>query len=296
LAPLQGHTEYTFRKAWLNSFDGIDFCISPYIEVPKSKNKQWTDIIPENNTNIEIIPQVLGSNAIDISETCKKLKDLGYKKVNINLGCPYPMAMNKGFGAALLSDPVYLQSFFENIISKIDMQVSIKTRIGIKEKQEFYPLMDVFNKFNFDFIAIHPRTASQMYKGNADLDFFHEIKNKLKHQLIYNGDIHTDNYPEFTSIKYLMLGRGLLINPFLPLLIKGIKTDDSYRRIRLKAFYNNLLLEYSKRYCGERQVLSKLLEFWNYHALYYNDSKLIKKIKKCKTLTDYIFIVNKLIE
>ena len=117
-APLEGITGYIFRSVYEECFGGVEAYFSPFISTTqkrKMRNKELRDILPENNKNIRLIPQILSNNAEDFLHTAEAIKDLGYDTVNLNLGCPSRTVVSKGKGAGFLAKPEALNRFLEEI-------------------------------------------------------------------------------------------------------------------------------------------------------------------------------------
>lgn len=270
--------------------------LSPFIELPKSKKRQWRDIEPENNSKI-VMPQVLGNDLLIVSEAIKIIEDWGYNKVNLNFGCPYPMITNKGLGSRMLEDANNLLTFVEGVLSKINISLSIKMRIGFNDRDSIHYLIEKLNSFNLDFIAIHGRIAKDMYKGISDYELIENLKIISKNKIVYNGDIDSVEHDSVVrGFPNLMIGRGLIKNPFLAQEIKQIFLLEKEKKGVLEVFYNELLNEYSKKWNDEKQVVLKLWEFWKYHSEYYGDIRIAKKVKKCRRVGDYKNLIKAIIK
>ncbi len=147
-APMEGITIYLYRNAFAKYFDGIDKYFTPFIMPNKKrvlKTREMNDILPEHNEGLNVVPQILTKNAADFIDTAKKLQEMGYEEVNLNLGCPSKTVVSKGKGAGMLKDLDTLDDFLTEIFDKLDMKISIKTRIGMYDPEEFHSLMIIFN-------------------------------------------------------------------------------------------------------------------------------------------------------
>jgi tRNA-dihydrouridine synthase len=221
-APLQGYTDAAYRY-WHNRLrGGISCYYSPFIRIEKSdiRAKDLRDILPENNEGLNLVPQIIVNGKDELDFLSAKIRELGYSRIDINLGCPFPLQTKKGRGAALLSDPQKVQELMEAIKDNDDIHYSVKMRLGMSSAEEFYSLIDIINHAPLHHVALHPRVATQQYKGNVDMLSFERISGEITHPLIYNGDI--TNLDEINSIdsRYatlsaIMIGRGLLSDPCL---------------------------------------------------------------------------------
>ena len=149
LAPLEGITGYTYRRALYQCFGGFDKYFIPFI-LPNQKGhlstREKKDIMPENNEGMYAVPQILTKNAEDFIQTAETLQEYGYNEVNLNLGCPSKTVVTKGRGAGFLDRPDELDKFLDEIFRKCDMKISIKTRLGMDDPEEFEDLLTIYNK------------------------------------------------------------------------------------------------------------------------------------------------------
>lgn len=274
LAPMQNLTSLFFRKSFEKYFPkSFDYAISPFISATSNKMNansiQFKDILPQSNENsIPIIPQIIGNNKTNILETCRIIESLGYREVNINMGCPKKDIVSRGRGAGMLINPNAIQEIIESILNNTTLQVSIKVRLGVKDKADCRQLVPIINSLPLKAVCIHPRKAIDFYEGGVDIDEFEYLANEIKHTIIYNGDIFSvEDFSRlkmrFPFIKHWMIGRGVLRNPLLASEIKGIATEKD---IVLKPFIqdveNNFIA--TLRYYNEKLVLGKMKEFSKY--------------------------------
>jgi len=285
LAPLQGYTENEFRNAWSSVFVGLDYAISPFIALAAGSRFRLAhlrDVLPENNKNMPLVPQVLGNDAEKFILLSQRLHDLGYTEVNWNLGCPKRSVASKKRGSGLLPFPELLREILDEIIPKMPVNLSIKTRLGYQKPEEFYDLIGVYNDFPLQSLIIHPRTGIQEYEGEMHLKLLRETISELKHPLVFSGDIMDkpsfDNLSGlFPEISRWMIGRGALANPFLPEMLthKQVSQNENEIRRRLIEFHSTLFDEISRKVGKEKSVLNKMKDFWSYFALWFDESPSI---------------------
>ncbi|OAA90072.1 tRNA dihydrouridine synthase [Clostridium ljungdahlii] len=292
-APMEGLTGYIYRNAHNAFFNKIDKYFSPFIvanQSDKFKTKELNDILPENNQGIVLIPQLLTNNAKDFIHTSKKIKQMGYTEVNLNLGCPSGTVVSKNRGSGFLSKTKELDAFLEEIFSEAATKISVKTRIGKDQPEEFYNLIEIFNKYPIEELIIHPRIQKDFYKNKPNLKIFKDALALSKNPVCYNGDIFTvkdyKNFStDFNSVEILMIGRGLLANPGL---INDIKNNTKLDKKLLKDFHDKIYEDYKKVLFGDRNVLFRMKELWSYMIqMFSNNAKYAKKIKKSERLYDY---------
>ena len=286
-APLQGYTDATYRYWHNRLIGGISCYYSPFIRIEKSdiRAKDLRDILPENNEGLNLVPQIIVNGKDELDFLSAKIRELGYSRIDINLGCPFPLQTKKGRGAALLSDPQKVQELMEAIKDNDDIHYSVKMRLGMSSAEEFYPLIDIINDAPLRHVALHPRVATQQYKGNVDMLSFERISGEITHPLIYNGDI--TNLGEINSIdsRYatlsaIMIGRGLLSDPCLSYeYVNNVQLSNKEKIAKILELHAHLLEHYSARLQGDSQLLVKMKTFWEYlePLIGRKSAKLIKK-------------------
>lgn len=299
-APLEGMTGYIYRNAHKAFFNNIDKYYSPFIAANQSesfKTKELNDVLPEHNQGLVLIPQILTNNAKDFIHTSKKLKVLGYDEVNLNLGCPSGTVVSRNRGAGFLSKKIELDAFLDEIYSEAAIKISIKTRIGIEQPEEFYDLIEIYNKYPIEELTIHPRIQKDFYKNKPNLKIFKDAIVLSKNPVCYNGDItsvkkYNEFIKEFPSVDSVMIGRGLIANPNL---INDITNNIKLDKMVLKDFHDRVCEDYKRVLFGDRNVLFKMKELWFYMIPTFTDSeKYAKKIKKAERLSDYNDVVSRL--
>lgn len=293
-APMEGITGYIYRNAH-HAFCGknVDKYFAPFINANLSesfKSRELNDIFPENNKDINLIPQIMTNRAKDFLHTSSKLHKFGYEEINLNLGCPSKTVVTKYRGSGFLAKPKELKEFLDEVFESKVTQISIKTRIGMEDPDEFYALMDIYNQFPLKELIIHPRLQADYYNNKPNLFIFEDALKLSKNPICYNGDIHTlKDYHKlierFPTINTIMLGRGLLYNPFLIWQINGLNELD---KSQLWEFHNKVYKDYQSVLFGDQNVLFKMKEFWHYFShLFSNPDRYVKKIKKAQRLYEY---------
>lgn len=296
-APLEGVTGYVVRNAHHTFFPSIDKYFSPFIVANQSdsfKTKELNDILPEHNQGIVLIPQLLTNNARDFIHTSKKLQQMGYQEINLNLGCPSGTVVSKNRGSGFLAKREELDLFLDEIFTNSTTQISVKTRLGKDHPDEFYELIKIFNQYPVKELIIHPRIQKDMYKNQPNLLVFGDAIKESKNPVVYNGNIFTaSDYHtvtnEFPEVDTIMLGRGIVANPSLVLEITKQKKLD---KEVLKAFHDKVYTDYRNVLFGDKNVLYKMKELWFYMiSMFSNYEKYEKNIRKSQHLHDYDHIV-----
>ena len=303
-SPLQGFTDFKFRNAFNHFFGGIDTFYAPYIRLNGKmiiKNSYKKDIALENNTELEVIPQIITNDVDEFLFVSKYVRELGYKELNWNLGCPYPMVTKKGMGSGLIHDANKIDSILHKVHNESDVLVSMKMRMGYENSEEILGTLPILDKYPLKNIAIHARIGKQLYKGGTDLEAFQKCLDNTKHKMYYNGDITSvDAFKKlearFPSIDHWMIGRGLIADPFLPSMIKNNTTEYPKNRYEIfQEFHNRIFLEYDAALSGPTPIKMKMLGFWEYFSKSFsNPQKTYKKIKKASNIRNYSIAVKEI--
>lgn len=305
-SPLQGFTDFHFRNAFQKFFTGIDHFYAPYIRFNgkmEIKSIYERDLMPKNNTSLQVIPQVMTCNAEEFIFAAKYVMSLGYKELNWNLGCPYPMVTNKGMGSGLINDPNKIDRILDKVHSQTDIVVSMKMRMGYDCADEILNVFPILEKYPIKNIGIHARIGAQLYNGGVDLNGFQKCIDNSSQKLYYNGDITSVEIFQaltnrFPSIDHWMLGRGLIADPFLPEMIKHETHEYPIDKIeRFSKYHDTLFTSAEKKLTGEKAVIRKMFSYWEYFASLFPDpNNIIKKIKKAKNYTVYDTLVKQVID
>ena len=301
MAPMKGFTDHMFRGAFADHFGGFDLAVAPFIasrQDHRIKRKYVKDVLPENNTRMPVVPQILSKTATDFIVLANYLYDLGYDTVNWNLGCPYPMVANKKRGSGMLPYTDRIRIFLDRVIPEIRGSLSIKVRLGWKENAEIFRLLPLIDPYPLSEIIIHPRTGLQRYQGAVDLDAFAECLAVTRHPVVYNGDIRTvDDFRRlsrrFDRVYAWMIGRWSLADPFLPGRITTGVDDIPDKIYRMQRFHEALFETYKRLLDGPSHVLGKMKGFWQYFSLSFEDcKKAMKEIRKTRRPDQYLERVN----
>lgn len=308
MAPMEGITGYVFRNAYEKVFSGTDAYYTPFISTNHEgimNSREKNDILPEHNKNINIIPQVLSNNYRDFEKTAIELYGYGYNHININFGCPSGTVTAKKKGSGIFKDLALLDEFLYGIFNHIEIikheniKISVKTRIGFEEPEEYKEIFNIYDKYPIHEITVHPRITKDFYKEPVRLDEFWHIYNNRKTLISYNGEIKSkkdcekiiNNYPEINAV---MIGRGLLSHPGLTDEIKNNKHTD---KEQIRDFLQILMMEYGNIMPGEKPLLFKLKDIWTFLGpAFINCDKELKKIKKSSDIREYSDSVKELLE
>lgn len=251
LAPLRGVTIRCFRRAFAGEIAEAGFteAVTPFITAMQGFDP-LRDRELKGEEGIMVTPQFISKDPIAMRWCLERVKEAGYTTADLNAGCPFPMVRNKGRGSGLLRTPDVLRRLLEAGCEVMgEGRFSIKARLGIDRTDELLALMPVINEFPLRHIAVHARTARQMYEGSCDLEAFNAVAAASKVPVVYNGDA-TIPPSCMDKVSDTMIGRA-----FLRYL--GERDDSSRLLVRY--------IEMSKgELSGDRPVLGRIKELVSY--------------------------------
>lgn len=288
-APLEGVTDSIFRCLHSKYFPGIDRYYTPFLSptVHRGLTAREAREIPAADTLIyEAVPQLLTKVSEDFLWLAGVCADLGYKEVNLNTGCPSGTVTAKGKGSGMLRDLPALEAFLDDIYAKSPLPVSIKTRIGFDDKDEFPAILELYNRYPIKELTIHPRIRAQFYKGDVDMDCFQYALEHSTNPLCYNGNLTSfkkiqDFVKDFPQVEAVMIGRGLVGDP-------GMLTPGGTDVQALEAFYDELFSVYTDVFGSTRNAMFRLKENWRYLLCKFEGAeKLGKKLRKTTDAVAY---------
>lgn len=292
-APMEGITDYVFRTIHHRFFPGVDRYFAPFLSPTldgRFTGKKRKDVLPENNPDLVLVPQLLTKRPEDYHWAARALAELGYKEVNLNLGCPSGTVVAKGKGSGLLAELDGLERFLDGVFEGTPIEISIKTRLGMQDPEEFPALLELFGHYPLRELIVHTRVREDYYKRPARLEAFALPLEKSRCPVIYNGDLTTveaihrfsERYPQAEAV---MLGRGLIADPSL---LRRLNGGPGVARGELKEYHDTLFSAYCDAFQSERNALCRMKEIWFYMiCLFEETEKLEKKLRKTTNPTEY---------
>lgn len=293
-APVQGHTDAAWRHFHHKIYATTDRYFTPFIrcEHGSLRPQDVRDATSDLNEGLNLEPQVIFRDMEELETLLSNLASQGFKQVNLNIGCPFPLQTGKGRGAAFIGNKEEMNRLPEILSSHPELSYSIKIRLGYEDPKEWRGAMDTFNSIKLRHIDVHPRVAKQQYGGELWLEEFGELLKESTNPVVYNGEVRTPEdaskvLDRFPGISGIMIARGILGRPSLSSEIRSGKEWSREERLGKQLdFHRQLLGHYSDTLCGETQVLSKIKPFWEY-AEEEIGRKAWKAIKKASNMTKY---------
>lgn len=302
LAPFQGITGHIYRDFYTKHFSGIDKLFTPFftgIHKEKSLASKAAEFDSTHSNRVTVVPQILSKDAAEMLRLANFSHGKGFKEMNWNMGCPYPRVANKKRGSGLIPFPEMVDVILSEFMSENSIQLSIKTRLGYTSPDEILQLINVLNKYPVSELIVHARIGKQLYKGEVNLTAFEKVIQRSKIPLAYNGDVYKLSdfellSQQFPGIQTWMIGRGLLVDPFLPAKIKSITLPDlSQQKDIVRKFVDDLYFGYRRKMNDRLQAINVMKELWGFQCFSFNDShKVFNRLKKTKTFDDYEDAVN----
>ena len=287
-APLEGITGDLFRRLHHQFFPGVDRYYMPFLSPTRDHvftPRELREILPENNPDAEVIPQLLTKVPEDFLWAAGELAAMGYQTVNLNLGCPSGTVVAKGKGSGMLADPSALDAFLDAVFSRAPCAVSVKTRLGLSDPEEFGPLLEIYNHYPLAELIVHPRVQKDGYRHPVRLEAFASILAASRHPVCFNGGLVTtqdcrDLVGRFSGICGVMIGQGLVANPALVRQIRGGPGADWET---LRAFHEALFGGYSQLFGSAHNAMMRMKELWAYLIRLFRDSgPYAKRLRKAR--------------
>ena len=297
-APMEGITDTIYRKLHHQYFGGVDRYYMPFISPTVHRRltqKEARELPYADSVPFTAVPQILTKVPEDFLWTAEQCRDRGYEEINLNTGCPSGTVFSKGKGAGMLADPDHLDRFLDAVFEKTPISISVKTRLGVLDPDEFPDILDVFNRYPIKELTLHPRVRKAFYKGDVCMDGFRYLLANSKNPVCYNGNLCSvrdisDFSTEFPQVQAVMIGRGLIGDP-------GMLTKTGTTPETLKAFSDALLDAYTEAFGAPRNAMFRLKENWTYLLCRFDGAeKLGKQLRKTTDVDQYRQITHQIID
>ncbi len=293
-APVQGHTDAPYRHYHHHIYGNDLTYYTPFIRLEEGKlrKRDIKDFTSSLNSEAPNVPQIIFRDEKELVALIDLMKQQEVTKLNLNMGCPFPLQTGHGRGAATVANENLAKAVRKIITDNPDINFSVKIRLGMIAPDEWKVLLPYLNDTHISHLAVHPRVARQQYSGELYLDQFNEILTQSVNPVVYNGEIHTPHDIQritllFPEIEGIMIGRGLLGRPSL--INEATSGNEWPREKRLEMmlkFHQELLNHYTEELCGDTQIISKIKPFWEY-AEEEIGRKAWKAIKKAGNIAKY---------
>lgn len=222
LAPMAGVCNSAFRKIIKEMGCGLIYAEMVSDKALVYNSKKTYDMLYFEEEERPIVQQIFGSDVDTFVEAAKTVYEVMKPDIiDINMGCPVPkVAVKSQAGSALLKNPEKIREIVTSVVNAVPIPVTVKIRSGWDSKSiNAVEVAKIIEESGAKAITVHPRTRSQGYTGKADLDIIKKVKEAVNIPVIGNGDVV--DIPSFTKMldytkcDAVMIGRGLLGNPWL---------------------------------------------------------------------------------
>lgn len=296
-APLQGYTDAVYRRAHWECVGGVDEYYTPFVRIEKGevRRKDLRDTDPERNAGVPTVPQVIARDGDEFALLCDALQGQGWGRIDLNMGCPFPMQVKAGRGSGLLQHPERVEEIFKEMQRRPEVVFSVKMRLGEESEEEGMRVMPIVNEMPLIHVTLHPRLGRQQYKGVSDKEAFLRFAEVCRHPMVYNGDvlelriengewrIGADSV-ESTKLKGVMIGRGLLARPWM--------LSDKEPHEVIMTMHAIVYRHATETLCGDSQILSRLHAFWEYLDIPHKQKKAIMKATTLPRYREAVAVYN----
>ena len=295
-APMEGVTGRIYRRVHARFFPGVSRYYAPFFSPSGDHHfplRGLTDLLPEENPGVDLVPQLLTNRAEDFIWAAASLMDRGYKEVDLNLGCPSGTVVAKRKGAGFLLLPQELDAFLEAVFSAPELSglsLSLKTRIGFADEREWERLLGIYRQYPLSQLIVHPRLRSDFYTGPVRPAAFALALEGSPFPVTWNGDVFSPADLETLRAHYpgldrVMLGRGLAAEPGLA---ARLATGEVCSRETLHAFHEAVSEEYRSVLYGDTALCHRMKELWSYLILHFEGGeKHFKRLTKARRWEEF---------
>ena len=301
-APMEGVTGALFRQVHHRYFPGVDKYYTPFLSPSQDhvfSRRERREIEPGRNEGLNVVPQLLTRRAEDFLWAAEELFQRGYGEVNLNLGCPSGTVTAKGKGAGFLGRRAELEEFLDTVFARAGGPISVKTRLGIQDPEEFWALLELYNRYPIVELTIHPRVQKDLYRHPVRREKLGRMLAESRNPVCYNGDMVTQRdlaelEGTWKGFEAVMIGRGLIADPAMVSCRQGGPALD---RERLGRFLEELYQGYTEEYGGARNAMFRMKELWPYLLCRFQGAEGYgKKLRKARTPGEYENVARRILD
>ena len=292
-APMAGITDYSFRKI-LKKFEP-DFLFTEMVNANLLNREDGTTVneLLKCDEKEKTGTQIFGGDRNELISGIFKLKDFGFRKININMGCPQPKITKNGAGSALLENFELVEEVLLET-KDIEADISLKIRVGYREFQNPDIFLKLANKYNLDFICVHGRTQEQMYSGTANWEIVERLSKMPRNiEFFGNGDLFDpfkiEQKISFCNLDGIILSRGIIGNPWLILQTREFLKSGKINTIQTFDETKSIVLEHLENIEENKGKIKAVLEINKFLRPYFKKfwEKNLNKNSEIVTVEDF---------
>ncbi len=267
LAPMEGVGHPLFRQL-IAEKGGVGLLCTEFVRIAGVKlSAKALEGAVVKVPGVPLSVQVMGRDLELMAEAAALVEEAGADVVDINLGCPSPCAAKGGVGAAMLKDLPLLSRVLRGMRARVRGRLSAKIRAGFDDASHVLDIVACVEDAGVDFLAIHPRRRTDLYRGVADWRIIRAVKERARVPVIGNGDCwyaaDVERMRAETGCDAVMLGRPALRNPWIfqqaAALAEG-SAPFAPSGADVVGYLDEVARRYRQRWTKELTVLGKLKE------------------------------------
>ena len=298
LAPMEGLTDSIYRRLHHKYFSGVDRYYMPFLSPTIHRqltHKEDRELPPADSVDFCAVPQVLTKVPEDFLWAAQVCADRGYGEVNLNVGCPSGTVVSKGKGSGMLRSAEELDRFLDAIFAAAPLPISVKTRLGMDNPEDFVGILEVFNRYPIQELTVHPRVRKDFYKEPVREEWFRYAYEHSRNPLCYNGNIITKAQADAIAVTYpgvesVMIGRALIGDP-------GLLSPEGTTAGTLKQFHDEMVEEYTRVFGSQRNAMFRMKENWSLlHKRFEDTDRLWKKLRKTTDYQEFMAISSEIFQ